>query len=137
MNVLVDTSVWSLAIRRRSGTTSPQAMELERLIADRRVQMTGPIRQEILSGIREAAHFRRLQQRLAAFPDIQPVTDDYVQAARFFNRCRANGVQGSNTDFLLCALAEHHRLSIYTTDRDFFRYAKYLPVQLHVLQNGT
>jgi hypothetical protein len=99
--------------------------------------MTGPIREELLSGIRDATQFRRLEQRLAAFPDLQPVTEDYVEAARFFNRCRANGVQGSNTDFLLCALAVRHSLSIYTTDRDFSQYAKYLPVQLYTPQNGT
>jgi hypothetical protein len=38
---------------------------------------------------------------------------------------------GSNTDFLLCAVSAQHRLPILTTDDDFGRYAKILPIALH------
>ena len=105
MMVLVDTSIWSLALRRSSTGEQDEVIELANLIRGRRVQMIGPIRQEILSGVKYAAQFDRLERRLNSFPDLPLVTDDYVRAAQFFNRCRANGVQGSNTDFLICAVS--------------------------------
>lgn len=131
MKVLVDTSVWSLALRRGGDTESGPAGELRTLIADNRVQMIGPIRQEILSGVRKVDQFKELEARLRAFPDLDLTAEDHVTAARFFNLCRAKGVQGSNTDFLICAVAVRHRLAIFTTDKDFELYAKHLPIVLH------
>ena len=93
--------------------------------------MVGPVRQEILSGIRDAATFQRLRDQLAAFPDETIVTADYERAAEFFNACRQKGLQGSNTDFLLCAVSIRHRMSLLTTDDDFARYARVIPLVLH------
>jgi predicted nucleic acid-binding protein len=131
MRILVDTSVWSAALRRTGQGEPLPARELRNLIADHRVEIIGPIRQEILSGIREDAQFKKLEKHLAAFPDIPITTEDHVTAARFFNLCRAKGVQGSNTDFLICAVAVRHRCAIYTTDRDYQLFAKHLPIALH------
>ena len=131
MRVLVDTSVWSLALRRSKKRESDIVRELRSLIVEHRVDIIGPIRQELLSGVREKAQFRRLAQHLAAFPDLPLVADDYVRAAGFFNTCRAAGVQGSNTDFLICAVAVRRQLAVYTTDKDFVFFAKHLPVVLH------
>jgi predicted nucleic acid-binding protein len=131
MKVLVDTSVWSLALRRRA-PAHPAVDELRRLIATGRAAIAGPIRQEVLSGIREQPAFERLRDHLRAFPDEPAQPGDYERAAEFFNACRARGLQGSNTDFLLCALAERHHLPILTTDEDFARYARALDgVTLH------
>ena len=85
----------------------------------------------MLSGIRETAIFTQLRDRLRAFPDETVNERDYEQAAEFFNVCRARGLQGSNTDFLLCAVSVRHRLPLLTTDEDFVQYAKLLPLQLH------
>ena len=131
MKILVDTSVWSLALRRTKRVTQPQVEELGQLISDRRVQIIGPIRQELLSGIRDEAQFEVLERHLAAFLDIVITTDDYVTAAQFFNRCRAKGIQGSNTDFLICSVAVRNRLAIFSTDRDFEQFAKHLPINLY------
>ena len=130
MKVIVDTSIWSLALRRRRGGKSPQATVLKNLVTDRRVQMPGPVRQGILSGVRSPSDFRKLHERLASFPDLSLATEDYVKAAEFFNTCRSNGVQGSNTDFLLCAVSWRTRFPIFTTDKDFEAYAGHLPVFL-------
>jgi len=130
VKVLVDTSVWS-AVLRRDTPQQLHAAELRALIDDGRVEIIGPIRQELLSGVRDSRAFELLEKRLAAFPDLPIRTCDYVEAARFFNACRAEGVQGSNVDFLLCAVAARNGLSIYTVDRDFARYAKHLPIVLH------
>lgn len=131
MKVLVDTSVWSLALRRRRQATPSETEELSNLIADRRVRIIGPIRQELLCGIRDEAQCKVLEKHLAAFPDLPITTKDYVTAAHFFNRCRAKGIQGSNTDFLICAVAVRNRLAIFTTDRDFQQFKKQLPISLH------
>jgi predicted nucleic acid-binding protein len=93
--------------------------------------MIGPIRQEILSGIRDPAQFKRLQERLASFPDLPIVTEDYVTAASYFNLSRAKGIQGSNTDFLICAVAVRNQCEVFTVDRDFQKFAKYIPLVLH------
>ena len=131
MRVLADTSVWSEALRRSKKVNSAVAQELRSLIIEHRVDIIGPIRQEILSGLREDAQFKRLEKHLLAFPDLSLATADYVMAAQFFNTCRAKGVQGSNTDFLICAVAVRRQLAIFTTDKDFSLFAKRLPIVLH------
>jgi predicted nucleic acid-binding protein len=131
MNVIVDTSVWSLALRIGGQITSPCVDELRGLIKDHRVQMIGPIRQEILSGIRSESQFNSLKRHLDSFADLPILTEDYVEAAKNFNLCRSKGIQGSNTDYLICAVSVRNELSIYTTDKDFDLFAKYLPINLH------
>jgi len=131
LKVIVDTCVWSLALRRRNLAASPVAQELERLIKEFRVQMIGPIRQEILSGIRSKTQFNSLKDRLSNFPDAPVITEDYERAAEFFILCRAKCVQGSNTDFLICAVAERSNCTLFTTDKDFQLFSKYIPVKLH------
>lgn len=131
MKVLVDTSVWSLALRCGRQSTSVPAAELRNLIADGRVRVIGPIRQELLSGIRDEAQVRELAVHPAAFQDLPITTEDYVTAARLFNLCRSKGIQGSHTDFLICAVAIHHKLAIFTTDKDFTLYAAHIPIVLY------
>ena len=135
MRVLVDTSVWSEALRRLNKPESEPVRELRSLILEHRVEIIGPIRQEILSGLREEAQFERLEKQLAAFPDILLETDDHTMAAKFFNTCRAQGIQGSNTDFLICAAAVRRDLAIFTTDKDFPLFTKHLPIVLHRTRN--
>ena len=132
MKVLVDTPIWSLALRRQSASGNEcTTAELASLIQDGRVAMIGPVRQELLSGVRERAHFERLREHLRTFSDVEITRDDYEEAASFFNRCRAKGVQGSNTDFLICAIAARNEFSIFTTDEDFGHFAELLPIVLH------
>jgi predicted nucleic acid-binding protein len=130
VKVLVDTSVWSLALRRRA-PRHEVADALRRLVTHGRAALLGPIRQELLSGIREPPMFARLREHLQAFPDEPIVTDDYERGAELFNACRAVGLQGSNTDFLICAVSERLRYPILTTDGDFARYARVIPVVLY------
>jgi predicted nucleic acid-binding protein len=131
VNVLVDTSIWSLALRRSSSAQSPGVLELRRLVTAHVAEIIGPIRQEVLSGVRDTAQFDRLEARLTAFPDLPLQADDHVTAARFFNLCRARGIQGSNTDFLICAVAVRRELAIFTADGDFLHFARHLPIILH------
>jgi predicted nucleic acid-binding protein len=131
MNVLVDTSVWSLALRRAKRLEDGIAKELAELIGEGRVTMMGPVRQELLSGIKLRAQFERLRDHLRAFPDLALESADYEQAAEFFSRCRERGIQGSNTDFLICAVAARRDLAVFTTDADFRQFVRVLPIEFH------
>jgi predicted nucleic acid-binding protein len=131
VRVLVDTIVWSQALRRGDTSGSYEVEELRHLIDAHLVDIIGPIRQEILSEVLDKSQFERLEADLAAFPDQPLLTEDYVTAANYFNLCRARGIQGSNTDFLICAVAVRQDLAIFTTDRDFSQFAKCLPIVLY------
>lgn len=135
MNVIVDTSVWSLSLRRAKRVDAAAPRELAELIDEGRVILLGPVRQELLSGVKEKPQFERLREHLRAFPDLELETQDYEEAALAFNRCRERGVQGSNTDFLIAATALRRRLSIFTTDGDFRHYARVLRLTLHELRH--
>ncbi len=134
MNVVIDTSVWSLALRRQRPSSDPAVHELAFLISEGRATVCGPVRQELLSGVRDEATYRRLRSHLQAFPDIALESADYENAAVFFNTCRGKGIQGSNTDFLICSAAKRRGFAILTTDTDFLRYAKHLPIRIHPIR---
>ena len=128
--VLVDTCIWSLALRGGSGAETSVAEQLNRLIDENRVKIVGAIRQELLSGYVDKSRYEKLRQKLTYFPN-EPVLDsDYEAAAEYSNFCRSKGVQSSHTDFLICAVAIRAEFKIYTTDKDFNYYAKHLPVVL-------
>ena len=135
MKILVDTSAWSLALRRP--TTAPlneaqkkSVVVLGDLVRDGRAVLMGAIRQELLSGIKLHAQFETLRNALTAFEDIALTRQDYELAAQLFNTCRSKGVQGSNTDFLICATSINHALPILSMDNDFVNYQRYLPIRL-------
>ncbi len=134
MKVLVDTSVWSLALRRTKEDVIAIKRELEGLIADHRVVMIGPVRQELLSGIRSESQFNSLRKRLSAFPDEPIFAEDYEEAAQIFNVCRQSGIQGSNTDFLICAVARRRQYEIFTTDNDFTLYSEVVAIPLYKMK---
>lgn len=131
MSVIVDTSVWSLALRRRTRSDSSPAVTLLRhLITDDQVALLGAIRQEILSEVRSSEQFIHLRDDLRAFPDLELMSGDYELAAAFFNTCCSNGIQGSNADFLICAVAHLRSYSILTTDNDFHSFRAHIPISL-------
>lgn len=131
MNVLVDTSVWSQALRRLRPGPAVIVQELAELIREGRVIIIGAIRQELLSGLKGSRQFEVLRDHLRAFPDLEPGTTDFEEAAHLLNRCRSKGIQGSNTDFLMCAIATRRNLSIFTTDGDFREFNRVFPLKLH------
>ncbi len=135
MKIIVDTCIWSLAFRRENALYSETVQELKQLILDQRVQMLGPIRQELLSGIRLKQQFNDLKSYLQAFPDLQIKTLDYELAAEFYNINRKKGIQGSNTDFLICALSCQNNMPIFTLDKDFELYKNNIPIVLYQLSS--
>ncbi len=136
MNALVDTSVWSLALRRKGQDLSPAekstVAELSELVKEGRARIIGIVRQELLSGIRTAAQYEKLRAALRAFPDEAVETSDYEAAAKASNDCRSAGVVVSIVDVLICAVALARDWSVHTTDPDFKNYGRILPIRLHV-----
>ena len=133
MIILVDTCVWSLALRRSGKSLSSgetRVVELlQEVILEGRARMLGVIRQELLSGVRHKNQFEILLMATRAFDDVAIATEDYEEAARCDNLCRSAGISGSTTDFLLCAVATRRQWAILTTDKDFARYGKKNPLQ--------
>ena len=135
MNVLVDTSIWSLALRRKAHDLNPAehaaVAELTNLIKEGRARIIGLVRQELLSGIKAVSQYEKLRAVLRSFPDEPVTTADYEAAAKAGNDCRARGVAVSVPDILICAIAIARDWSIFATDPDFKSYAKILPLKLH------
>ncbi len=138
MMVLVDTSVWSLALRRHAKDLSLGQKqirdELAELIREGRAQLLGPVRQELLSGIRSEPQYEQLRSELRAFDSPALAVEDYEEAARANNHCRRRGVNGSVIDFLICAVAMRRDWQIFTMDIDFSSYAKHVPIRLHTVR---
>lgn len=134
MRVLVDATVWSLALRRRRRQLSqPErtaALVLRDLLSRGLALLIDPVRQEVLSGIKDDSTFEALRQHLRWINNEVLTTDDFESAARCFNRCQSAGVAGSGTDMLLCAVALRLDVPIWTTDADFTDYSKLLPIRL-------
>jgi len=135
MLVLVDTPIWSLALRRKDADLNSREQRftqaLRELIQDGRAQLVGPVRQELLSGLREEAGFKKLRDQLRAFEQISLDVADYEEAAQLNNQCRARGIAGSAIDFLICAAALRRGWRVFTTDHDFLRYSTIFLLRLY------
>ncbi|PZD72492.1 Ribonuclease VapC15 [Acaryochloris thomasi RCC1774] len=128
--ILVDTCVWSVSLRGNSEAETFAAQQLARLVDDNQVKIIGAIRQELLSGYTDKSRYEALRQKLKHFPNEPVIDSDYEAAAEYSNFCRSKGIQGSHTDFLICAVAIRAEFKIYTTDKDYDHYAKHLPIML-------
>ncbi len=131
MKLLVDACVWSLSLRRRATAHITPAEQkvifaLKEAIGDRRVAIIGPIRQEILSGIRDRARLAKVRELLDPFRDEEIASADYIQAARMFNTCQDHGVGCGPIDMLLCAVAARLQCDILTCDQGLRRCADVL-----------
>lgn len=141
MRILIDTNIWSLALRRRQGALSnaeqAAVIRWRGLVNDGNALLLGLVRQEVLSGIRHLEQFEKLRNQLREWPDLTPTVEDYEQAARFSNTCRAAGLIGSPVDILLCAVAARIGVEIFTLDTDFVRFSACLPIRLFIAGNDA
>jgi predicted nucleic acid-binding protein len=133
LKVLVDTCIWSHALRAKKTEFEALVKQLEALITDQNVAMIGAIRQEVLSGYSDPKKFETLKTKLSYFENTPVLDEDYITAAKFYNECRKNGVQGSHIDLLICAVAVRLDIPIFTSDKDFGFYQQHLPIKLYPL----
>lgn len=131
MKVLIDTPIWSYALRTFNKEHQNEIDQLKSLIKNQRALIIGPIRQEILSGYSDLRKFKKLKEKLSFFENT-PIKDiDYEVAAGLCNQCRKIGIQGSHVDFLICAVAKRMDVPIFTTDKDFLHYQKAVSIKLY------
>ncbi len=131
MTLLVDTSVWSLALRRDAPAENPQVARLVLgLRSGESILGTGLVLQELLQGFRGARDQDRIVERFRALPLVTPERDDHVKAALLRNSCRRRGIQIGTIDGLLAQICLRHELTLLTTDKDFTRIAESVPLQV-------
>jgi predicted nucleic acid-binding protein len=135
LKVIVDTPIWSYALRAQSKKYRAETDQLKALIKDQSALILGPIRQEILSGYSDLKKFKTLKEKLSFFENTPILDSDYELAAELNNKCRKKGIQGSHIDFLICAVAKRLDVPIFTTDKDFSRYGSIVSIKLHKIKD--
>jgi predicted nucleic acid-binding protein len=131
VTLLVDTSVWSLALRRDAESSEPEVQHLkEALLGADVVVTTGLVLQELLQGFSGAKASAQIIERFAALPLIQPTREDHIAAAELRNTCRRAGVQVGTIDAIIAQLCLRHELTLLSTDKDFKSAAKHCALRL-------
>ncbi|MDH3279691.1 MAG: PIN domain-containing protein [Gammaproteobacteria bacterium] len=134
MGLLVDTSVWSLALRRDQPKPTPEVLELKRaLLAGDSIYGTGLILQELLQGFTKPKAHKQIVKHFSVLPFLVPDRSDHIEAAEVRNRCRRSGVQAGTIDALLAQLCIRHDLEMLTTDSDFRHISEIVPLQVWTL----
>jgi len=125
MGLLVDTSVWSTALRRDAPASVPEVTELKRALeAGDTLYVTGLIIQELLQGLTKPKAHRQIIDHFKALPLLVPDREDHIQAAALRSKCRGRGLQAGAIDALLAQLCIRHRLTMLSTDHDFRHISK-------------
>lgn len=127
----MDTSVWSLALRRNGSSSAPQVASLVRAIeSGELILTTGLVLQELLQGFSGPKARERILERFSALPLLVPDRADHVEAAALRNTCRRHGVQVGTIDALLAQLCIRHGLWMLSSDQDFQRIASHCALRL-------
>lgn len=132
MNVFVDTSVWSLALRRDSPPDSAEVHELRRALETGAVYSTGLVLQELLQGFSKPKGHKQIVSHFAALPLLIPDREDHIEAAELHNTCRRKGIQIGTIDALLAELCVRHEMVMLTTDKDFHNIAAVVSLSVWV-----
>ena len=131
MTLFVDTSVWSLALRRDTMPKGPEVQRLrEALGGGEAIYTTGIVLQELLQGFQGPRAKAQIVERFGAIPMIVPGRDDYIGAAELQSDCRRHGILTGTTNALLAHLCIRHKLIMLATDPDFSRMTRWTPLQL-------
>jgi predicted nucleic acid-binding protein len=131
VDLFVDTSVWSLALRRDVTSPEPAVERLRQALeTGEGVFTTGLVLQELLQGFHGPKAHDAIVERFSALPLLVPDRADHIEAADLRNACRGNGIQVGTIDALLAQLCRRHDLVMLTTDRDFELMAPHVDLRL-------
>lgn len=131
MSLLVDTSVWSLALRRDAPADVPEVSALRDALAGAEiVATTGLILQELLQGIVPQRARTQITETFAALEYLAPSREDHVAAAGVRNTLRSVGVQVGTIDALIAHLAIAGGHTLLTTDKDFHVASSHVGLRL-------
>jgi len=135
MRILVDTSIWSLALRRPTGVINQESVLLKTIIAQGEdIYLLGIILQEVLQGVRNPKFFFALTEYFKAFPLIDLKREDYVRAAELKNHLIGKGKQASTIDVLIASAAVSHHCHLFTADKHFTHIAEHSELKLFPLR---
>ena len=132
MSLLVDTSVWSLALRRDTPADLPEVFALRQALDAGNVYCTGLVLQELLQGFSKPKAHKEIVRHFSSLPLLVPDRNDHIDAANLRNRCRRKGVQTGTIDALLAQLCVRHELTMLTTDKDFQHIASIIPLSVWI-----
>lgn len=131
MTLFVDTSVWSLALRRDAPADSPEVGVLTAALqVGEDLVTTGLVLQELLQGFAGPRARKQIIERFAALPMLVPDRRDHIEAAELRNACRRKGLQLGTIDALFAQLCLRHDLRLLTTDRDFHQAARHINLRV-------
>ncbi|HEV2366185.1 MAG TPA: PIN domain-containing protein [Caulobacteraceae bacterium] len=131
MSLFVDTSVWSLALRRDGQKDDSRVVELRRaLTSGEPILTTGLVLQELLQGFSGPRLRDQIIDRFSALAFLVPGRDDHIEAADLRNGCRRKGLQVSTIDALLATLCIRNDLAMLSADKDFAAIASRYPLTL-------
>ncbi|MGZ8428368.1 MAG: type II toxin-antitoxin system VapC family toxin [Nitrospira sp.] len=137
--IVVDTSVWSLAFRRRARPSDePKVVSLLRRMIkdDQPLAVPGIVFQELLTGVRDVTQTKKLQRLLDGFPLLLATKDHHVEAAKISTACRKGGVAAATVDCLIAAQCISSHSPLLTTDEDFKRIARHAALKLYPIPLG-
>jgi hypothetical protein len=130
LSLFVDTSVWSLALRRNRPPDVPEVAALEQALArGDLITTTGLVYQEILQGFHGPRDQEAIVADFGALPFLTPDRHDHFEAAQLRNRARRRGVQVGTIAAILAQLCIRYELRLLTTDADFARIAEHEPLE--------
>jgi len=130
MNVIIDTSVLSLAFRRKNSNFTESEKLKELIESGANVCVTGIVIQELLQGIKSEKDFQKISYLISGFSILSPTTEIHILAAKLQIICMKNGVTVVTIDFLIAALAIHYECRVFTTDKDFHYISQYTDLRL-------
>jgi predicted nucleic acid-binding protein len=139
---IIDTSVWSEALRRKKNTVNSYETIVRKIIEnDDEIVLLGIILQEILTGISNEKLFREIKDILDDFVFLDITKNDYIYASELSNKCRSKGIIAGSIDFLIASAAIRNELQLVTFDKDFFNISKHSDLKIldlnRFLENKT
>jgi len=123
---IIDTSVWSEALRRKKNTVNSSETIVRKIIEnDDEIVLLGIILQEILTGISNEKLYREIKDTLDDFVYLEITKNDYIYASELSNKCRSKGIIAGSIDFLIASTAIRNELQLVTFDKDFINISKH------------
>lgn len=126
--MFVDTSVWSLSLRRHDPPDLPHVHRFRRALRDGAVVGTGLVLQELFQGLTGPKQPTELEATFRSITLVRPSLQDHLEAAEVRNRCRRGGLQLETVDALIASLCIRRGLELLTADDDFRHAARHVPL---------